>query len=61
MFVRRYYDWDMKEHQRGYHFNFLGLVRVLKFNVATIMEKPDWILIVEIFGWEFIPQIRNRR
>jgi hypothetical protein len=29
-------------------------VRVLKFNVATVMQKPDYILIVEIFGREYI-------
>ena len=61
MFTQKFFDYDMHEHPRGYLFSFFCIVRILKFNVATIMEKPDWILIVEIFGWEFIPQIRNRR
>jgi hypothetical protein len=33
---------------------FWGLFRILKFNVATVMQKPDYILIVEIFGREYI-------
>jgi hypothetical protein len=54
MFIHKYYDWDLKSSQRGYYFNFLGLVRIIKFNVATIMEKPDYIFIIEVLGKEFI-------
>ena len=31
-----------------------GIVRILKFNVATIMEKPDYIFIIEVFGREYV-------
>ena len=54
MFVKRYFDYDMREYPRGYYFSFFGLVRVLKFNVATVMQKPDYIFIIEIFGREFV-------
>jgi hypothetical protein len=33
MFLHRYYDYDERKFPRGYYFNFLGLVRILKFNV----------------------------
>jgi hypothetical protein len=54
MFVKRYFDYDLRSYQRGYYFSFFGLVRVLRFNVATVMQKPDYILIVEVFGREFV-------
>jgi hypothetical protein len=54
MFVRKYYDYDMRDYPRGLCFSFFGLVRVLKFNVATVMQKPDYIFILEIFGREYI-------
>jgi hypothetical protein len=54
MFIHRYYDYDDRKFTRGFYFNFLGLVRILKFNVATIMERPNYIFIVEVFGREFI-------
>jgi hypothetical protein len=54
MFLQRFYDYDERKFPRGFYFNFLGLVRILKFNVATVMQKPDYILIVEIFGREFV-------
>jgi hypothetical protein len=54
MVLHRYYDYDDRKYQRGYYFNFLGLVRVLKFNVATVMQKPDYIFILEIFGREYV-------
>ena len=54
MFLQRFYDYDEGKFPRGFYFNFLGLVRILKFNVATVMQKPDCILIVEIFGREFV-------
>jgi hypothetical protein len=54
MFVKKYYDYDLRSYQRGYYFNLFGIIRVLKFNVATVMQKPDWILIVEVMGKEFV-------
>jgi hypothetical protein len=54
MFVKRYFDYDLRSYQRGYYFNLFGIIRVLKFNVATVMQKPDYIFIVEIFGREFV-------
>jgi hypothetical protein len=54
MFVRRYLDYDLHSYQRGYYFNLFGIIRVLKFNVATVMQKPNYIFIIEIFGREYI-------
>jgi hypothetical protein len=54
MMMQRFFDYDMREYPRGYYFNFLGLVRVLKFKTNTVMQKDDWIFIVEIFGREYI-------
>jgi hypothetical protein len=54
VFIQRFYDYDMKEYKRGYYFNFLGIVRVLKFKTNTVMEKEDWIFIIEVFGREFV-------
>jgi hypothetical protein len=54
MFIQRYYDYDMKSYPRGFYFNFFGLVRILKFKTNTVMEKENWILIVGIFGREFV-------
>jgi hypothetical protein len=54
MFIQRYYDYDDKKYQRGYYFNFFRLVRVLKFKINTVMQKDDWIFIIEIFGSEYI-------
>jgi hypothetical protein len=54
MFIQKFYDYDERKFPRGYYFNFLGLIRILKFNVATVMEKEDVIMIVEILGKEFV-------
>ena len=54
MFMTRYYDYDLPEYPRGYYFSFFGLVRILKFKTSTIMEKDDWIFIIEILGKEFV-------
>jgi hypothetical protein len=54
MFIQKFYDYDERKFPRGFYFNFLGLVRILKFNVATVMQKPDYIFIIEIFGREYI-------
>jgi hypothetical protein len=54
MFIQRFFDYDQRDYQRGYCFNFLGLVRILKFKTNTVMEKEDWIVIIEIFGREYI-------
>jgi hypothetical protein len=54
MFIQRYYDYDLPSYPRGYYFSFFGIVRILKFKTNTVMERDDWILIVEVFGREFI-------
>ena len=54
MFLHRYYDYDLRSYQRGFYFNLFGLVRILKFNTATVMQKPDYIFIIEIFRKEFV-------
>ena len=54
MFIQRYYDYDIRTYPRGYYLNFFGIFRILKFKTNTIMEKEDWIVIVEVFGKEFV-------
>ena len=54
MFVKKYYDYDLRPYQRGYYFNLFGIIRVLKFNVATVMQKPDYIFIIEVLGRAYI-------
>jgi hypothetical protein len=54
VFIQKFFDYDMREYKRGYYFSFFGIVRVLKFKTNTVMEREDWIVIVEIFGKEFI-------
>jgi hypothetical protein len=54
MIIQRFFDYGMPEYSRGYYFNFLSLVRVLKFKANTVMQKDDWIFIIEIFGREYI-------
>jgi hypothetical protein len=53
MFIQRFYDYDMRGYKRGYYFNFLGSFRILKFKTNTVMEKEDWIFIIEFFGKEY--------
>jgi hypothetical protein len=54
MFIQKFFDYDLPSYPRGYYFNFLGLFRILKFKTNTVMEREDFIMIVEIFGKEFI-------
>ena len=54
MFLQRFYDYDLRSYPRGYYFSFFGLVRILKFKTNIVMEKENWIKIVEIFGYEFV-------
>jgi hypothetical protein len=54
MFLTRYCDYDMRDYPRGYYFNFLGLVRILKFKTNTVMERDNWIFIIEVFGKEYV-------
>ncbi len=54
MFIQSFYDYDMRRYPRGYYFHFFGVIRVFKFKTNTVMQKDDWILIVEIFGREYI-------
>jgi hypothetical protein len=54
MFLQRFYDYDLKSYPRGYYFNFLGLVRILKFKTNTVMEKDNWIFIIEVLGREYV-------
>ena len=59
MFIQCFYDYDLKSYPRGYYFNFLGIIRVLKFKTNTVMQKDDWIFIIEIFGREYILSLRS--
>jgi hypothetical protein len=54
MFLHRYYDYDERKFPRGYYFNFLGIIRILKFNTATVMQKPNYIFIIEVLGREYV-------
>jgi hypothetical protein len=53
-FRQEFYDWDIHSYPRGYYFNFFGLIRVLKFRTNTVVDADNWIVIVEIFGREFV-------
>ena len=54
MFIQRFFDYDMREYPRGFYFDFFGIIRVLKFKTNTVMQKDAWIIIVGIFGREFV-------
>jgi hypothetical protein len=54
MFTQKFYYYDLRWYPRGFYFDFFGLVRILKFKTNTVMEKEEWILIVEVFGKEFV-------
>jgi hypothetical protein len=54
MFIHRYYDYDLRSYPRGFYFNFFGIVRILKFKTNTVMEKDNWIFIIEMLGKEFV-------
>jgi hypothetical protein len=54
MFIHRYYDYDLRSYPRGFYFNFFGIVRILKFKTNTVMEKDNWIFIIEVLGKEFV-------
>jgi hypothetical protein len=54
MFIQKFFDYDLPSYPRGFYFSFFGMVRVLKFQTAKVMDKPDWIFIIGIFGREFI-------
>ena len=52
MFIERFYD--QADYERGYIINIFGIFRLLKYKVSRIMEKDDFIIVVEIFGKEFV-------
>ena len=54
MWIQKFYDYDLRTYPRGYYLNIFGLIRILKFKTNTVMEKENWILIVGIFGREFV-------
>jgi hypothetical protein len=45
---------DEYGNKRGYIVDVFGIFRLLKYKVSKIMEKDDYIMILEIFGKEFI-------
>ena len=54
MFIQRFFDYDMRDYPRGFYFSFFGIIRVLKFKTNTVMEKDNWIFIIEITGKEYV-------
>jgi hypothetical protein len=52
MFIERFYD--QAGYELGYIVNVLGMFRFLKFKVSKIMEKDDYIMILGLFGKEYI-------
>ena len=52
MFVQRFYD--EADYQRGYLINVFGIFRLLKYKTSKIMEKDKYLIIIEVFGREYI-------
>jgi hypothetical protein len=40
--------------KRGYYINVLGIFRMVKYKVSKVMESDDYILVIAIFGKEFV-------
>jgi hypothetical protein len=57
MFIQKFYDYDLRSYPRGFYFSFFGLIRILKFKTNTVMQKEDWIFIIEVFGREFVVRL----
>lgn len=45
---------DQYGFKLGYLIDVFGVFRLLKFKVSKIMEPDDYIMVLEIFGREFI-------
>ena len=45
---------DEHGYQRGWIINIPGVFTLLKYQVNKIMEKYDYILVIAIFGREFV-------
>jgi hypothetical protein len=54
MIIQRFFDYDLRSYPRGYYLNIFGIFRILKFKTNTVMERDNWIIIVEVFGHEFV-------
>jgi hypothetical protein len=45
---------DEHGYQRGWIINIPGIFTLLKYQVNKIMDKYDYILVIAIFGREFV-------
>jgi len=52
VFIERFYD--QAGYQQGYIINVFGVLRLLKYKTSKIMEKDKFIVILEIFGREYV-------
>ncbi len=52
MFIKHFED--IAGYRRGYLFEIPGVFRLLKYKVSKIMEKDDWLIVIAIFGKEFV-------
>jgi hypothetical protein len=44
---------DMADYPYGYIFDVPGF-KLLKFKVSKVMEKEDYIMVMSVFGYEFV-------
>ena len=52
LFIQRFYD--IADYQVGYLINVFGIFKLLKLKVSKIMDAPDYIVVMSIFGREFV-------
>jgi hypothetical protein len=52
MFINRFYD--EAGYQRGYIIDVFGVFRLLKYKVSKLMEKDNYIMVLELFLREYI-------
>ena len=51
MVFKRFYD--IADYPVGYFFN-IGVFKVLKYKMGKIMEKDEYLIVISIFGREYI-------
>ena len=52
MFITRFYD--VADYPEGYIIDVFGIFRLLKYKVSKVMDKEDYIIVMSIFGHEFV-------
>jgi hypothetical protein len=52
LFIRRFYD--IADYRMGYLINVFGIFKLLKLKVSKVMDAEDYIIVMSIFGYEFV-------